>query len=250
GNMQFPSGVWTLGAGMANNSAAAAGILFDGGTMDFGNSGGTDTFTGPITIAAGVVYGPATLTFNGLLTFQNGAICTVYTSSACPAGTNAVVNINGGMFVNGNPSLQARTLSLPAGQTVTYVEGGTLTLYAGAIVNNSGTWDLSNDGSIFQSGNNDTFNNTGKLQKTSGTGNSYIDATFNNTGAVVVSGAALLMRGGSGCSTPCTGSWTVNTGGNMQFPSGVWTLGAGMANNSAAAAGILFDGGTMDFGNS
>ena len=247
GSLQFPSGVWTLGTGMTNNSTAVAGILFDGGTMDFANTG-TDTFTGPITLAAGVVYGPATLNFAGLLTWGNGAICTAY-NGGCPAGTNAVVNINGGMnLTSGFPSLQARTLNNPSGQTVTYTEGSSLNLGAAAVVNNIGTWDLTNDGNVFQSGNNDTFNNTGTLKKTSGTGNSYIDAIFNNTGVVTVS-ATLLMRGGSGCSAPCTGSWTVNTGGSLQFPSGVWTLGTGMTNNSTAVAGILFDGGTMDFAN-
>src|SRR5208337_4500298 len=250
GNMQFPSGVWTLGAGMANNSAAAAGILFDGGTMDFGNSGGTDTFTGPITIAAGVVYGPATLTFNGLLTFQNGAICTVYTSSACPAGTNAVVNINGGMYVNGNPSLQARTLSLPAGQTVTYVEGGTLTLYAGAIVNNSGTWDLSNDGSIFQSGNNDVFNNKGTLRKTSGTGASYIDPTFKNSGSVLddgSSGTTMLFRG---TYSQTAGTTKLGNGAALQFTNGTATFSGGTFTGNGNVTGNLsntganFQGGT------
>ncbi|HSY91132.1 MAG TPA: SBBP repeat-containing protein, partial [Candidatus Binatus sp.] len=248
GSLQFPSGVWTLGTGMTNNSTALAGILFDGGVMDFANTG-TDTFVGPVSITTGVVYGPATLNFAGLLTWGAGAICTVYSGGACPAGTNAVVNINGGMnLTSGFPSLQARTLNNPSGQTVTYTEGASLNLGAAAVVNNTGTWDLTNDGNVFQSGNNDIFNNTATLKKTTGTGNSYIDAIFNNTGAVTVS-ATLLMRGGSGCSTPCTGSWTVNTGGSLQFPSGVWTLGTGMTNTSTATAGILFDGGVMDFAN-
>jgi hypothetical protein len=57
---------------------------------------------------------------------------------------------------------------------------------AGAVFNNTGTFDIQNDQSFISSGCTGTFNNDGTFQKTNNYGTTSIGLVFNNTGTVDV----------------------------------------------------------------
>jgi hypothetical protein len=241
GNVYFPSNTFTWTGSITNNGG---GLFFNGADIDFTSS--TQTITGPATLAAGVVYGPAKLTITGLLTWQNGSICTTFTSGSCPApATQSVVNANGGISFTGSSYLQGRTLNNPA--MATFSQGAVIYLYAASIVNNTGTLDFSHDGSLFINGAGNTVNNGGRLQKTSGTSNSYIDAAFNNSGGVFANSGTVLFRG---VYTQTKGTTELSGGGALQFTNGTATFSGGTFTGNGTVTGNLsntganFQGGT------
>ena len=179
---------------------------------------------------SGVITGPGTLTVSGLLTWSGGSMCTVYASGSCGTpSTNAVTKADGGISISGYSSLIGRTLN-NAG-TATYTNGYYLELTDGAIVTNAAkaVWDVSNGGLLYTSDGTGVFNNAGTFQS-SGSGNSYIQTTFNNTGAVQVTGSsAQFFEGGGSCSSSCSGSWSVSTSAALEFQSGTFALSGGVS---------------------
>src|SRR5262249_9969440 len=131
--------------------------------------------------------------------------------------------------------------------TATYTGATSFQTFLAATINNpvGGIWDLGNNGNITASGNGNTFKNAGTFRKTSGTGNSFVDAKFENTGTVQANSGAILLRGGSDCGSSCSGTWTVGTSGSLQFNAGTYVLIGDMTNNSGGT--LLFNGGTMNF---
>jgi hypothetical protein len=253
GTLQFDTGTFTLsgkitGAGtvtFSSGTEALTGTIsltgntnFSGAVVDFDQTGSV-TFSGPVNLANGYVSGPATLNFNGLLTWTYGVLCTLYSSagSQCAAPqTMAVANANGGIAIgSGYPTLDGRVLN--NGQTMTMSGSGFyLNLLDSAVVNNKAgaTWNLAADAGV--NGSTGSFNNLGTFEKSNGTGTSTIQVLFNNKGQVMANAALLDFTGGGTCSAGCSGSWTVASGATLQFDTGTFAL-------SGAIAGA----GTVDF---
>src|SRR5262249_41822726 len=112
----------------------------------------------------------------------------------------------------------------------------------GATFNNQSgaTFTIENDESISSGGPIGTINNAGTFTKTTATGDTTIDAVFNNTGAMTVSdGTVTLEEGGSS-----TGTFTAAAAGTLEFSGGVHTL---QAPSSVGGAGtVLISAGEVD----
>jgi hypothetical protein len=129
-------------------------------------------------------------------------------------------------------------------------------------VNNAAkaVWDVSTGGSLYSDGTG-VFNNVGTFQS-SGSGNSTIQPTFNNTGAVQVTGTSTQQfTGGGSCSSSCNGSWSVSSGAALWFYGGTFALsgtisGAGAVVNYTTetltgtynVTGATYVGGAVNFG--
>lgn len=235
GTLNFSSGTETL----TGTYSVTGTTNFSGALVDF-NQSGSVTFSGPVNLANGYVYGPATLNFSGLVTWTYGVLCTVYSSasSSCVAPqTQAITNATGGIAMpSGYPTLDGRTLN--NSQTMSMTGSGYyLNLLDGAVINNTvrATWNLAADAGL--NGSSGTFNNLGTFEKTAGTGTSTVQVIFNNTGKVMANAALLDLTGGGICSASCAGSWSVASGATLQFDSGTFVL-----------SGAISGAGTVDFG--
>jgi len=94
---------------------------------------------------------------------------------------------------SGNKFLDARTLNLQS--TATW-NGGGLGMQNGAIINNSGSFDMQGDLTLFLNGGAPSINNSGTFTKSSGTGTGTISVAFNNTGTFQIASGTLNVPGG------------------------------------------------------
>ncbi len=200
------------------------------------------------------------------------------------AGSSAIqgagdLNVNSKEFnFTGGTMSGSGTVTIPAGVTLTISTGPVYIL--GQRVNNSGTAQITGtaqlylgngvtwanettgskfvfqgDGSIRDGGGGVTFNNNGKVQKTGGTYNSFIQfvGTFNNNagGSVTVDAAGLWLEPSSGTNAGAfsaenkgsvlyfEGQWAINAGttmtgtGEINLYTGAWNLGADLTVSSA-----------------
>ncbi len=213
-----PSTANTLGGVITNSGPGSSILVKDNSslTMDNASLGGSVTNSSFIQVGTGAVpVGPAALTINsGSLTnfvmaasgmisvAANGTLTLVGTGAA---GGNAI--INGGMVsITGAPgtinlnngTIHGGTLNIPANGLVTTV-GASMNNFLGGTVNNF-------------------FNGTIRVVANS---QLYLEAggTYNNSGTIVLSGAAgnaaSLRPSGFGGTVSLTGSNIVNLGGNF-----------------------------------
>jgi Ca2+-binding RTX toxin-like protein len=109
----------------------------------------------------------------------------------------------------------------------------------GAILNNSGNYELQ-QGEILNDDGVGTFNNSGTFKKTTtGTGN--IRIAFNNTGTVNVESGTLNLTGG-GVSNG--GNFNLTSGKTLRFGGGIYTLNNGAKINGSGNLSV--SGGTLD----
>ncbi|HTA56525.1 MAG TPA: Ig-like domain-containing protein, partial [Candidatus Baltobacteraceae bacterium] len=257
--LAFNSGVYNLsgpfgGAGTMNFAGALMNLTgtygltgatnVPGGTVNF-NEASPVTIAGPLNLTGGTVAGStSTLNLPGLFTWTAGTL-------ALPGTTNATGGIAlpnaGAVILNGG------TLNTPA--AVTFAPGGSgssFLLSNGAVVNNTGTWNLQGDDFVTYNGGTATaFNNKvgGIFEKTGGTTTSQVSTPFNNTGTVTVgavTGSFTLNFNASTCTTaiPCTGtgSWNPSSGFTVAFSGGTYNLSGSLS----GAGNYLFGGATAN----
>ena len=223
----------TVSFGTVSNVGA---LTVSGGVANFAKNALT---VSSMTLSGGTYYGTGTLTVSGLLTLQGGSMCTVYSNGVCGTPTtNAVTKANGGISISSYSYLVGRTLN-NAG-VASYTSGYYLALNNGTIVNNlaKAVWDVSNGGRLYSSDATGVFNNAGTFRSL-GNGSSSIQATFNNTGLVEMTGTSTQQfADGGSCGSSCSGSWSVSSGSTLQFYNGIFALsgaisGAGTVIHSA-----------------
>lgn len=207
--------------------------------------------TEPITVESLTVQGPNTvitgdfdLTVNGTATWTGGIV-----------GGAGDFKILGELIFNGSARLAARAIG--GGGTLRW-SGGYIYMSEGAVINNTGLFEISNDGSLWG-----TLNNSGLLKKSSATGTSEILGALNNQGGLVeiqTGTLHLTLNGGDGV---ISGTYETASGTYVDFDSfsgWSWTLDpaatfigtgarlrgtlnlAGMINN---LSGIALTGGTI-----
>jgi parallel beta-helix repeat protein len=257
GSIQAQSGTLKLDAGSTisaplSASAAAAILQFGSGTHDL-NAGtsvtgpgkvyifttGTVNVNSPLTVpvgttldfSAGTLGGTATLTINGTLSWSGGLMTGAGTTQVnAPWTSTGIVALNGGRILN-----NATTLSWSAASGQGFRTG------TGSVINNSGTWDSQSDGVIVNFyGGSATFNNTGILKKSAGTGNSSISIPLIHTAGTVdaQSGTLLLDGGGTGSAAfAASGAAAI-----LQFRSGTWDLNAGTTFSGPGTVSIFTSG--------
>ncbi|MFM6251166.1 MAG: hypothetical protein ACKPEQ_18805, partial [Dolichospermum sp.] len=110
----------------------------------------------------------------------------------------------------------------------------------GAILNNSGNYELQSGEIRNSSASVGTFNNSGTLKKTT-TGTGAIRTAFNNTGTVNVESGTLNITGG-GVSNG--GNFNLTSGKTLGFGGGVYTLNNGAKINGSGNLSV--SSGTLD----
>jgi hypothetical protein len=164
--------------------------------------------------------------------------------------------LNGTLWDNGTlssatPITQIGTLTL-GGSSSKYLNTqlnntGTIVEYDyrlyfndGAILNNSGNYELQQGDIYNSSASIGTFNNSGTFKKTT-TATSIIGVAFNNTGTVNVESGTLNLTGG-GVSNG--GNFNLTSGKTLGFGGGVYTLNNGAKINGSGNLSV--SGGTLD----
>lgn len=222
----------TLQIGSGNHELNAGASISGAGTLRL--TGGTLTANTDIAIPTAVLLDGGTLNGAGTVTL-NGPV--TWTSFSSMTGTNAVADkttINGDLTISGGAqtmNLTTRTLNTTGNVFWTSGGGNLLNVSTGAVINNSGNWDISGVGSLGAPGGG-TFNNSGEINKTAG-GVNNISPVFNNTGTVSVGsgvGSGLTMLGEVTqhvVSTLTGGTWTVSNGSALVFNTGsnITTIG-------------------------
>jgi len=194
------------------SNTTIAGLTINSGAQLTINSGFTLTVDGATSLAGTLTgAGDLTVTVSGMLTWSGGTM-----------SGSGVTNANGGLTLRGGSrTLDVRTLNNPG--IATWIESD-IWLINGAIINNSGTWNVQAlwDPAmrIRSSGPYATFNNSGSLQK-SGSNFVGIEANFNNSGSVNVQEGELVLGdydlGSPSTSTSTGGTFTVASGAELTF---------------------------------
>ena len=178
-------GSWTLNNGTVFNGSGVT-VAYGDLTLMANASASTDfQLTGML---QGTGY---TFTSSNLFELLGGTI-------SSPSGTTPMVVDAQNINVSGGGYLDNATLT---NEVSAYHSGGDLQLYNNATILNNGTWNIADDSSILGDGT-ATFNNSGSLIKTGGTGTSVITVAINNTNFVgAESGTMDMQVGGSSTGT-------------------------------------------------
>jgi len=244
----------TLSVGADNNlGAAAGGLAFGGGTLQYSNGfsssravtlnagGGTIDTNGNNATLSGVIAGSGsltksgagTLTLSGANTYSGGTTVNAGTLSGTTAGLQGNIANNAAVtFDQATDGTYAGVLSGTG--SVTKAGSGTVTFsgantYSGGTTVNAGT--LSGTTASLQG---NIVNNATVV----------FDQATNGTYAGVMSGSGSLTKSGTGTLT-LSGANTY--GGGTTINGGI--LSAGADNNLGGAGGLAFGGGTLQYSN-
>jgi hypothetical protein len=132
---------------------------------------------------------------------------------------------NGALAISGpDYKVLDQGYTLTTAGSVTWGGAGTLYVYRGSAISNSGAWTLNADETLVNNilGPLGSFTNTstGTFTKAAGPGTTPLQIAFNNAGTVTVNSGKLQLAGG-GFST---GTFDVAAGAYLQFTSGTHTL--------------------------
>ena len=212
----------------ANVLSIGSAFSIQGGTTTF-NTGNT-VIAGSLSITAGTLAGPDTVTVLGETTlFGNGG----------GFAGSGILNANGGLSITSTVNhfnLSQRTINL--GGYSSFTGGPPLRVSGGAVINvlPGAVFDLIGDVGLADfGGGTQTFNNAGTVRK-SGTDGSYvgIGGVFNNTGSVEVSNGGTLYLGPGGTST---GSFSVGSGSLL----GLWGMDLTESSSVSGAGTVILD---------
>jgi len=267
GTVEFYTGTTTLagtftvpnlkvsgdGNAVFNTSAlpTLASVSITGGSANF--TTGSPVVTQTLAISGGGNLGGSdTVTSNGVITWASGKM-----------SGSGVTNAKGGLLidtVDQGVTLDTRTLNIPVSQTAsqvrgTAIHGGDINFANGAVINNSGTWEVTgawNEGGLLWTGQGDagTFNNAGVFNVDTAADSKYrtVNVAFHNTGVVNVNSGELQLSGdGSGESG---GIFNVAENAKLTFRDGSYTLSAGtLLAGSGSVAGNITNAGQIAPGN-
>jgi RHS repeat-associated protein len=109
--------------------------------------------------------------------------------------------------------------------------GGGIVGREGAAIVNSGTLTVNGEPGYFglireEPGPVPTLTNTGTLQKTEGTGTTFVEFEVNNEGTINAAKGTLDFRNGGTSGTEKTGTWSASTGAVIEFGGGTFSLGS------------------------
>jgi choice-of-anchor C domain-containing protein len=251
------------------NVAATATNNFTGGNFSAGVA--TVSGPGPAALAGGTLTLLSNVIPNLELTggtvdlgagFEGGVITNLVISGSALNGANIVAGtltwtageINGPLTVVSNAALNISGSStkylenvLTNAGTVTWTGTGSLSMvnnhgaYLGAIWNlPEGVFNIATDENIncdYCTGY-EFFNNQGTLEKTAGTGTTYISVLVTNTGTVEALEGTLNFNGGGGIG----GDYTADSGAAINFASGTFSAGVATINGPGP---VTLTGGTV-----
>jgi hypothetical protein len=264
--------------GVPFNNASGGIVNVTAGTLSL-NGGGTDT-GGTFTVSGGATLdltGGSSPTLTGTYTGSGAGIVSLASGTLVIGAAGATFNFPAGLFqwTGGTINASAGTLTNKAstgfitlnGTGTEFLSGtlanaGTITqttpgsgnnilaFNSGAVLNNSGLYDVQQNSTALQTngGSGWSFNNlaAGTFQKSAGTGTTNNGALpFNNVGTVIVKTGTLSLanvaQDNSGTNTLTGGTWNVLANATLTFSSGDNFL-----NNNGA---ITLDGANSTFTN-
>ena len=177
--------------------AAGATFQVSGGTTTLTGGSSDSVFSSTVSVASGATFeltgGSVDLNSGAALSgageyLIDGATANVNTALAAPAG----LDLNSGTLAGLGPLSvgPTTTLAVSGGTilnlvdlenhgTIAIAAGAGLPMAANAVIDNSGTLDLTGDGDATGSSASGTINNSGTLEKSGGSGTSDISASFN-----------------------------------------------------------------------
>ena len=192
--------------------ATGASLAIGGGSLSVAGASQVD---GGFTFSSGTLTGAGAITFNGSFAWTGGTMSGTGTTNAnggIAFSGAAVKDINGGRVLN------------TAGTTTW--SGGSVRPGAGAVIGNSGTWDVQGDTSMVLLANPaPRFDNLAgaTFRKSAGAGTMSTNVPFNNAGALSVqSGTVSIAGGGSGA-----GTFTAAPAATLAFNGGTYSLLSG-----------------------
>lgn len=171
---------------------------------------------GVLTVNGGTLTGAGNLTVAGTLNLNAGLV----------SGSGALT-VNGPLVIDSSSSKRLIGRTLVANGGITWKGSGQLNLESGAVLRNTGTFDMQFPAflGIFGTQTTELFDNDGTLIKSGGGGVSTIDVPIDNDGTVQANNGTLSFTRG--------GTWTnliSATGGVFRFGSGTHSLsGLGIA---------------------
>jgi fibronectin-binding autotransporter adhesin len=267
GTLSFPAGGLDGGSFTADSGAAllfgggehsftAASSVGGDGSVTFGGASvtfaGTYSVGGPTTISNGTVAFDSAVTL-GSLTLSGGTLAGLGDVSVTglltwTGGTMTgagQTDANGGMTISGTGTknlLNGRTLN--GSETTTWSGGDINVMYdavwnnlSGAVMDVRGNNRFGTDSVFHAEG---TFNNYGTFQKSAGTGVTYGDIAFNNSGTVEAASGTLDLAGG-GISS---GAFAADSGATLEFGGGPHYL---TATSTVSGDGtVIFDSETFN----
>jgi len=263
GVLELGGGTHTLGAGAALGGAGILRLTGGTTTMNGGvyNVSGTTSVTGGThTIGAGAAIqgvGALQVLGNGTINFDSGDVVvpTSYSQSGGTVGGSDTLNLNVPMMwsagtINGSGTINANagmnlaalgtlalgdTRTLHNTATATWSGFGSFQNAAGAVLTNSGTFDIQT-ASDFLAG---TFINSGTLTKSvagGGDGRTRVTAALTNSGMIEVPAGILEFAGGY---TQSAGTTRLN-GGALQ--ASAFTFNGGVLEGVGMVTGMLTSG--------
>ncbi len=221
----FPASTYTLTAGTSITGAGA--FRATGATVTVAAGVSAQKFE----LVNGTLNGAGTLTVTNSLDWSGG-VMTGSGSTNIPSGATLSIN-------TATKYLDTRTLN-NAG-TTTWMDASVMYLQNGATINNSGLFNFQGDTGLYWNGGAvATFNNTGTLRKSAGTGITVLsnNVVLNNPGSVEVQAGTLSVQGGGSSNS----SFTVASGTVLLFTGTSYTLNAGA---NITGAGLARLNGTL-----
>jgi hypothetical protein len=220
-----------------------AGLTIDSRWNGTINVNSALSLTGNFALSSGTFGGNGAVSIAGPSSVWNGGQINGGAGGFTNSGTLGIVTAKNSLTFNG-----AGTLTNSG--TIDEVGGNFLYLDNGAVLSNTGTYDLTNDSSITESGGG-SFVNSGTLEKTGGTGTTSIAcSTLDNTGSVLVTTGTMAISATvtqvSG-TTLTAGSWTASS-----TPTGSATLditAAGSLTTIGSQALVTLSGSGASFPN-
>jgi uncharacterized repeat protein (TIGR03803 family) len=266
------TGTSTVSSALVNSGA----ITVQTGTLALASAGGTNT-GGAFTVSPGATLdltGGATVAYQGTYTGSGSGVVLLGSGTLAVGAGGAAFDMPGSLFQWINGTIDVTSGNLTNTGTITYDGSGTMVLTgAGSLTNDGtinegggstlflenaatlnnasgGTFDLTDNGGISQSGGG-TLINAGTLEKTGGTGPSTIaTTTLDNPGTVTVtsgtleiSAAVTQVSGG----TLRGGHWRVN--GTATVSATLDITSAGSFTTLGAGATVVLTGRQASFTN-
>jgi uncharacterized repeat protein (TIGR01451 family) len=195
-----------------------------------------------LSLPSGYLSGTGSVTLTGAASWTGGTM-----GHPSFAGGNTIIDPGATLAINGSYTYLDQGRTLTNNGTINYAptSGAYFSVYNTSTVDNAGTFDIQNDEDINSGGSApNTFNNTGTLQKTAGSGVSTVSAVVNNGNMVTVSAGELSLNGGG----THTGTFNAGAGATLAFGGG--THSAGGLSAVSALGTIKFTAGTANFAGS
>lgn len=190
-----------------NNAKSTGALVMSGGTGNFNGtanptaltiSGGEANFAGNVSLPAGAALNGGTVRIAAAKTFTIPGAVSTWNGTILSGGGTFFFN-GGGTITTGSTRVDGATLNLAESRTWTNTNtgGGGMDIRNGGVVNNFGTWEITNNSGIgYGGGPTVAFHNSGVFTKKTSAVPVSVNVPFHNTGTVNVQAGTLNLTGG------------------------------------------------------